>query len=328
MIDDLDDVSDVPRQPRGVGRGLGRLPGAQVAPVDVAEVLRGCGRGRPTAMLTSATIPSGLGERLGLAPGDRSTCSTSAARSTTRTTRSSTARPTCPIPAARPTRRRCTSELEALITAAGGRTLALFTSCRAMDAAVDALRDELPYPVLTQRDLPKPALVAAFRPRSRGASSPPWGSSRASTCPARCRSSPSTGCRSPAPTSRCCRPAASGPGPTAFRLGRPAPRRHAAGPGRRPADPPRPTGRGRRARPRSATASYRWDIVRPCRRCAAPTARKPRTSCGDLRTIAQQASRGLLWGWPALERRPSGVMTSRVLSGCRECFQPSRWRMW
>ncbi len=33
----------------------------------------------------------------------------------------------------------------------------------------------------------------------------------------RCRSSPSTGCRSPGPTSRCCRPAASGPGPAPSR---------------------------------------------------------------------------------------------------------------
>jgi ATP-dependent DNA helicase DinG len=53
-------------------------------------------------------------------------------------------------------------ELEALITAAGGRTLALFTSWRAMDEAAEALRERLDLPILTQRDLPKPALVRAF----------------------------------------------------------------------------------------------------------------------------------------------------------------------
>jgi ATP-dependent DNA helicase DinG len=53
-------------------------------------------------------------------------------------------------------------ELAALITAAGGRTLALFTSWAAMDQAATALRDRVPYRILTQRDLPKPALVAAF----------------------------------------------------------------------------------------------------------------------------------------------------------------------
>jgi ATP-dependent DNA helicase DinG len=49
-----------------------------------------------------------------------------------------------------------------LIEAAGGRTLALFTSWAAMDAAVDAVRPRLDVPILTQRDLPKPALVKAF----------------------------------------------------------------------------------------------------------------------------------------------------------------------
>src|SRR5699024_8522091 len=53
-------------------------------------------------------------------------------------------------------------ELESLITAAGGRTLGLFTSYRAMDAAVDALRERLDVPILSQRDRPKPALVEAF----------------------------------------------------------------------------------------------------------------------------------------------------------------------
>ena len=53
-------------------------------------------------------------------------------------------------------------ELADLISAAEGRTLALFTSFRAMDAAVEALRSKLDWPVLSQRDLPKPALVAAF----------------------------------------------------------------------------------------------------------------------------------------------------------------------
>ena len=53
-------------------------------------------------------------------------------------------------------------ELAALITAAGGRTLALFTSWAAMDAAAAALRDRVDVPLITQRDLPKPALLRAF----------------------------------------------------------------------------------------------------------------------------------------------------------------------
>ncbi|MEI8238260.1 MAG: helicase C-terminal domain-containing protein, partial [Actinomycetota bacterium] len=53
-------------------------------------------------------------------------------------------------------------ELTALITAAGGRTLALFTSYKAMDAAAEAVRRRIDHPVLSQRDMPKPALVRAF----------------------------------------------------------------------------------------------------------------------------------------------------------------------
>jgi len=53
-------------------------------------------------------------------------------------------------------------ELTALITAAGGRTLALFTSWKAMDAAAEAVRARVDVPLLTQRDLPKTALVKAF----------------------------------------------------------------------------------------------------------------------------------------------------------------------
>ncbi|MEO1056277.1 MAG: ATP-dependent DNA helicase, partial [Actinomycetota bacterium] len=53
-------------------------------------------------------------------------------------------------------------ELEALIAAAGGRTLALFTSYRAMDEAAEALRGRIEVPLLTQRDLPKPALIEKF----------------------------------------------------------------------------------------------------------------------------------------------------------------------
>ena len=112
-----------------------------------------------TGVLTSATVPLGLTGRLGLrratdeldvgSPFDyRDHALLYVARSL-------------------PDRRRPESEpalhgeLEALITAAGGRTLALFTSWRAMRAAVEALATAFP-PVLSQTDLPKPALVEAF----------------------------------------------------------------------------------------------------------------------------------------------------------------------
>ena len=75
-------------------------------------------------------------------------------------------------------------ELAALIEAAGGRTLALFTSFRAMQAAADALRLEAAYTLLTQRDLPKPALLAAFPDDATCLFATMGSSGRASTCPA------------------------------------------------------------------------------------------------------------------------------------------------
>ncbi len=53
-------------------------------------------------------------------------------------------------------------ELEALIRAAGGRTLALFTSHRAMGAAQGRLSGRLPWEVLVQDSLPRPLLHRAF----------------------------------------------------------------------------------------------------------------------------------------------------------------------
>ena len=49
-----------------------------------------------------------------------------------------------------------------LLEAAGGRTLALFTSRRATEAAAAALAPELPYTLLLQGDLPKGRLLEEF----------------------------------------------------------------------------------------------------------------------------------------------------------------------
>jgi len=114
----------------------------------------------PTAVLTSATIPSHLPARLGLpashhqlsvdSPFDYESqsllyCATQ-----------------LPDPRTPEYEEAMRDERFALIKAAGGRTLALFTSWRAMRAAAEALAPALPYRVLTQDALPKPALIEAF----------------------------------------------------------------------------------------------------------------------------------------------------------------------
>ena len=95
-------------------------------------------------------------------------------------------------------------ELEALIAAAGGRTLALFTSWRAMDAAAEALKPRLPYRPHPERPARSPR---CSRRSPRGVVLPvrhrrPLPGRRHAR-PPRSASSPSTGSRSPAPTTRC-----------------------------------------------------------------------------------------------------------------------------
>ena len=53
-------------------------------------------------------------------------------------------------------------ELEALITAAGGRTLALFTSNKALNEATEALRQRVSFPILSPTDYSRQRLIEMF----------------------------------------------------------------------------------------------------------------------------------------------------------------------
>ena len=139
-----------------------RAPALRVSPIDVGPILAEQLWGSVTGILTSATVPIGLAERLGMPPGATDTLDVGSpfdyrAHSLLYVAKSL---PDRRSPAAEPALH---DELELLISAAGGRTLALFTSWRAMRSAVEALSDRLPFPLLSQSDLPKPALVEAFR---------------------------------------------------------------------------------------------------------------------------------------------------------------------
>jgi ATP-dependent DNA helicase DinG len=139
-----------------------RAPALRVSPIDVGPILSEQLWGSVTGILTSATIPIGLVERLGMPSSATDTLDVGSpfdyrAHSLLYVAKSL---PDRRSPEAEPALH---DELETLISAAGGRTLALFTSWRAMRAAVEALSDRLPFPLLSQSDLPKPALVEAFR---------------------------------------------------------------------------------------------------------------------------------------------------------------------
>ncbi len=139
-----------------------RAPSLRVSPIDVGPVLAEQLWGRVTGVLTSATVPVGLAERLGMPAGATDTLDVGSPFDYRNHSLLYVARslPDRRKPEAEPAMH---DELEVLINAAGGRTLALFTSWRAMRSAVEALADRLTVPVLSQSDLPKPALVEAFR---------------------------------------------------------------------------------------------------------------------------------------------------------------------
>ncbi|MFZ0252065.1 MAG: ATP-dependent DNA helicase [Acidimicrobiales bacterium] len=133
----------------------------RLSPIDVGPVLSTMLWGEVTSVLTSATIPPRIVERVGLqdfpteelnvgSPFDyRSHALLYVARH-------------LPDRRAPGAEEALHEELTRLVQAAGGRTLALFTSKRATEAAAAALAPELPYTVLLQGDLPKSLLLEKF----------------------------------------------------------------------------------------------------------------------------------------------------------------------
>ena len=141
--------------------GPAYAPVLKVASVDVGRLLAARLWDERTAVLTSATIPPGLPVRLGM-PNDRVDVLDVGSPFDYRNQALLYVAAHLPEPRHPDWEAAMLEELEALIRAAGGRTLALFTSWKNMNAAADALRDALPWKVLTQLDLPKPALLRAF----------------------------------------------------------------------------------------------------------------------------------------------------------------------
>ena len=135
-------------------------PVLEIAPLDVGPSLIENVWNQRTAILTSATIPLSLPNRIGLAeesvdvidvgsPFDYDQSLLYCAKE-------------LPEPNSPSRDDALHNEIERLILAAGGRTLALFTTYRAMHLAADEMAKRLPFPVLRQDDLPKMALINAF----------------------------------------------------------------------------------------------------------------------------------------------------------------------
>ncbi|MCO8129388.1 ATP-dependent DNA helicase [Acidimicrobiia bacterium EGI L10123] len=132
----------------------------RIAPIDVAGLLEELLWRETTAVLCSATIPPKLPTRLGLPKGNTTEINVGSPFDY-----EANAVLYCATHLPDPRQERADAvhdEIAALIEAAGGRTMALFTSWKAMQAAVEALRPRLDTPVLAQGEQPKPALLSAF----------------------------------------------------------------------------------------------------------------------------------------------------------------------
>ncbi len=138
-----------------------RFPALKVASIDVSKVLAENLWSTRTAVLTSATIPANLPARIGLdefphtqidvgSPFDFESAGLLYCAAH------------MPDPRSDEYRDALHAEIESLIMAAGGRTLVLFTSWRAMNLAKEHLLDRIPYTLLAQGDSPKQVLMDTF----------------------------------------------------------------------------------------------------------------------------------------------------------------------
>jgi ATP-dependent DNA helicase DinG len=141
--------------------GQPERPQLRISPLHVGDVLQKNVWESHTAVLTSATVPTAMPERVGLPLEGTEVLTVNS-----------------PFDYARNSRLYCSpdfpdrnsptfdnfvhDELEALITAAGGRTLALFTSNKSLHAATAAMRERLPFPILSPADYPRQRLIEMF----------------------------------------------------------------------------------------------------------------------------------------------------------------------
>ncbi|MFM8626684.1 MAG: ATP-dependent DNA helicase [Actinomycetota bacterium] len=141
--------------------GSDERPVLRISPLHVGGVLSsGVWVNRP-AVLTSATVPVTLPERVGLPTDGTEVLDVPSPFDYERNTRlyCSPGFPDRNSPAFTPF---VHDELEMLIGAAGGRTLALFTSTKAMREAAEAMRQRLRFTILTPDDHPRQRLIEMF----------------------------------------------------------------------------------------------------------------------------------------------------------------------
>ena len=161
LIEQIDSCLEASGSYVGWVSGTSERPLLELAPLDVAPLLAERVWTRRTAVLTSATIPASLPQRVGI---EMSRCDAIDVGSPFDYENSGYlyCAKHLPAPGVDDRDDAVNREILDLITAAGGRTLALFTTYRSMHLAADAARDLTDFPILRQDDLPKMALIQAF----------------------------------------------------------------------------------------------------------------------------------------------------------------------
>ncbi|MEY3582707.1 MAG: hypothetical protein RLZ02_1660 [Actinomycetota bacterium] len=136
-------------------------PTLELAPLNVGPSLREGIWAKRTAILASATIPLALPARIGLTDDEIDSIDVGSPFDYENSAVLYCAKH---LPAPNDPRRdeAVLDEIEHLINAANGRTLALFTTYRAMHQAADEMARRLEFKIWRQDDLPKMALVDAF----------------------------------------------------------------------------------------------------------------------------------------------------------------------
>ena len=133
----------------------------KVSPLHVGDILREQVWSTHCAILTSATIPQTMPERVGLERDSIEVLSVDSPFDYEKNSRLYCS-PEFPDRNSPFFTEFVHDELEALITAAGGRTLALFTSNKALHAAIAEMRTRLPMTILTPSELPRQKLIDDF----------------------------------------------------------------------------------------------------------------------------------------------------------------------
>jgi ATP-dependent DNA helicase DinG len=161
LLEDLGMVEQVTASQVMWVEGSDANPVLRVAPIDVSGLLRDALWDKRPAVLTSATLPARLPDRLGI-PRDQVEELDVGSPFDYEAHALLYCAAHLPDPRSPLYLEAMITELGELITAAGGRTLALFTSFRVLDEAAAVLQMQLDVPVLTQRDLPKGRLLEEF----------------------------------------------------------------------------------------------------------------------------------------------------------------------